>query len=339
MGTDDLSKAFGDASILKAIGAALDGLPERPLRFAVALSGGADSAMLAAHAALVAQQRGIELHCFHVHHGLQRHADAWQTHVHDLCQLLHVACHSVCIEVNDAGRDGIESAARDARYAALAGLAEHAGVDTIMLAHHRNDQAETVLLRLLRGAGPTGLSAMAPESLRQGFRYLRPLLDIDRAHILAQAARFSQLTGWRPVHDPTNSDDAYTRAAVRERLAPHLNERWPGWQSILARHARLSGETALVLDEVASHDFAGLEPDHAKHSFSLAAWRRLSAPRQALVLRYWLAQAGLRMPSDARLHDLMRQMRGLHALGHDRQMRVKHGGHFVCCIRGRVFIE
>lgn len=339
MSSDDLSKGFGDASILQAIGGALDGLPQVPVRFAVAISGGADSAMLAAHAALVAQQRDIELHCFHVHHGLQSHADAWQTHVHDLGQLLHVACHSVCIKVNDAGRDGIESAARDARYAALAGLSEHVGVNTIMLAHHRDDQAETVLLRLLRGAGPTGLSAMAPESLRQGVRYLRPLLDIDRFHILEQAERFSQLTGWRPVHDPTNKDDAYTRAAVRERLAPHLNERWPGWQGVLARHARQSAEAAQVLDEVAGLDFAGLEPDDVARSFSLAAWRRLSTPRQTLVLRYWLAQAGLRMPSDARLHDLMRQMRGLHALGHDRQMRVKHGGHYVCCTRGRVFLE
>ncbi|KAA0910507.1 tRNA lysidine(34) synthetase TilS [Pusillimonas sp. ANT_WB101] len=339
MSTGNLSKGFGDTSILKAIDGALNGLSGLPVRFAVALSGGADSAMLAAHAVLVAQQRGIELHCFHVHHGLQSHADVWQTHVHDLCQLLRVGCHSVCIEVKGAGRDGIESAARDARYASLAGLAEHVGVDTIMLAHHRDDQAETVLLRLLRGAGPTGLAAMSPESLRQGVRYLRPLLDIDRARILEQAERFSQLTGWRPVHDPTNSDDAYTRAAVRERLAPHLNERWPGWQGILARHARQTAETAQVLDEVAAVDFSGLEPDSEQRSFSLAAWRRLSPPRQALVLRYWLAQVGLRMPSDARLHDLMRQMRGLHALGHDRQMRVKHGGHFVCCTRGRVFLE
>lgn len=339
MASDNLGQGFGDAAIIEAVSRALDALPESPETLAVALSGGADSAMLAVHATLVARQRGVALHCFHIHHGLQSHADAWQKHVHDLGQLLGVACHSVCVDVDDACHDGIESAARDARYAALADLAKHVGVGTVLLAHHRDDQAETVLLRLLRGAGPTGLAAMAPQSLRQGVRYVRPLLDIDRALILKQAEQFAQLTGWCPVHDPTNADDAYTRAAVRERLAPHLNERWPGWQRILARHARQSAETARVLDEVAADDFSGLEPGDAGRSFSLEAWRRLSAPRQALALRYWLAQAGLRMPTDARLQDMMRQMRGLHALGHDRHMRVKHGDRFICCTRGRVFLE
>lgn len=339
MAFHSLWQGFGDTAIIKAVCRAVDGLPERPAQLAVALSGGADSAMLAVHAALVARQRNIALHCFHVHHGLQSHADAWQAHVHDLGQLLGVACHSVCVDVAGADRDGIESAARDARYAALAGLAEYVGVHTVLLAHHRDDQAETVLLRLLRGAGPTGLAAMASQSRRHGVMYVRPLLDIDRTLILEQAERFAQLTGWRPVHDPTNADDAYTRAAVRERLAPHLSERWPGWQRTLARHARQSAEAAQVLDEVAADDFSGLEPDGSGRSFSLAAWRGLSAPRQALVLRYWLAQAGSRMPTDARLHDMMRQMRGLHALGHDRKMRVKHGNQFICCTRGRVFLE
>ncbi len=330
---------FGAPALLQAIDRALDDLPAQPGRIGVGLSGGADSAMLAVHAARLARLRGFELHCFHVHHGLQQHADAWQDHAHQLARLLQVPCHTRCVRIDAGTGDGMESAARDARYQALAVLAGQAGLAHILLAHHRNDQAETVLLRLLRGAGPTGLAAMAPLTERQGIAYLRPWLDIDRARILQLAQDFAQLSGWEPVQDPTNTDDHYTRAAVRERLAPQLDDRWPGWQGVLARHARQSAQARDVLDEVAREDFSGLAPSADHRSFSLAAWRSLSAARQALVLRFWLALLGLRMPTDARLQDLMRQLRGLHALGHDRGMRVKHGQSWIVCVRGRVMIE
>jgi len=332
---------FGSSSMCQAISRSLAALPRRPERIAVALSGGADSAMLAVHAAIVARREGYELHCFHVHHGLQAHADAWQDHAHQLARLLNVPSHTRCVQI-DARKekgDGIESAARDARYAAFAELAAHARLDHILLAHHLSDQAETVLLRLLRGAGPTGLAAMAPYSERLGIGYLRPWLDIERADILLEAEAFARLSGWAPVQDPTNRDARYARAAVRERLAPELNARWPGWRETLARHARQSGELRDILEEVAADDFARLSPSPDGKSFSLAQWRDLAPGRQALVLRYWLAQCGLRMPTDARLRELMRQMRDLHALGHDRNMRVRHGQASIVCVRGRVFIE
>ncbi|WP_371734629.1 tRNA lysidine(34) synthetase TilS [Allopusillimonas soli] len=310
----------------------------QPDRIAVALSGGADSAMLAAHAALAARKRGFVVHCLHVHHGLQDRADGWRDHAHDLALRLGLPCHTRRVCVTQARDLGMEAAARDARYQALAALAREIKVAHILLAHHRNDQSETVLLRLLRGAGPEGLAAMAPRMQRDGIAYLRPWLDIDRTMILEQAAAFTTISGWSPVHDPTNADDKYTRAAVRERLAPVLDERWPGWRGVLTRLARQSADTRAVLGEVAAADFAGLAPSPDGRSFSLAAWRQLSMARQALVLRYWLAQSGLRMPSDARLQDLMRQLRQLHALGHDRQMRVKHGADFILCARGRVYL-
>ena len=306
---------------------------------AVGLSGGPDSAMLAVHAAAWAQAAAIPLHFFHVHHGLQAAADRWESHIHDLGQLLRVPCHSIRVQVDPSKGDGMESAAREARYAALRGLAVQLGVKRILLAHHRDDQAETVLLRLLRGAGPGGLAAMQPCSERDDILYLRPWLDVGRAKILKAAECFSQRTGWVPVCDPTNAHDKYTRAAVRERLAPALNERWPGWQANLARHARLSAEAQQVLNEVAAQDFASLDPSADRKNFSLKAWRDLSAPRQALVMRYWLGLHGLRMPTEARLTDIMRQLRGLHAMGHDRSMRAKHGDAWVCCIKGRISIE
>lgn len=307
--------------------------------FAVGLSGGPDSAMLAVHAAAVARDLGVGLHIFHVHHGLQAPADRWRNQVHDLAMRLRLPCHSVQVHVHLDRGDGMEEAARHARYTALARLARQHDVHAILLAHHRDDQAETVLLRLLRGAGPAGLGAMAPRLERDGVVYLRPWLDIARAEILEQAQRYKEETGWKPVQDPTNTDDQYTRAAVRERLAPQLNVRWPGWQANLARHARLSREAALVLDEIAEQDLRTLEPSDDLHDFSLLRWRQLSRPRQALVLRRWLACLNQRMPTEARLEDLMRQLRGLHALGHDRQMRVKHGDAHIVCRRGRVALE
>jgi len=334
----DTVRAWAAPALVQAIATAVSSLPERPGQLAVAVSGGPDSAMLAVHALVFGRRESIGVHFLHVHHGLQAHADQWQAHVHDLANMLQAPCHSRRVEVDGIEGYGIESAARDARYTALAQLAGHAGVRHILLAHHRNDQAETVLLRLLRGAGPTGLAAMAPVSRRQGIIYFRPWLDVDRAGILDQAESFGAMSGWDPVRDPTNADDKYTRAAVRQRLVPELNARWPGWQGNVARHARLSGEVSQVLAEVAADDYARLDPSADGCGFSLQAWRGLSVARQALVLRYWLSLHGQRMPSDARLQNIMRQLRGLHALGHDREMRVKHGAAWIRCVRGRVVL-
>ncbi|MFM9895094.1 tRNA lysidine(34) synthetase TilS [Achromobacter xylosoxidans] len=318
---------------------ALHALPRPPGRFAVAVSGGADSAMLALHAAAVAREQGGGVVLLHVHHGLQAAADGWRDRVEDLAGLLAAPLRQARVEVDAAGGKGIEAAARDARYAALARLAHEEGIGLVLLAHHRNDQAETVLLRLLRGTGLAGMAAMAPLKSRDGLSYLRPWLDQDRATILRAAQAFADATGWQPVQDPTNADPRYTRAALRELLAPVLDARWPGWRAIVARHARHMAEANEILDEVARADFAALEPDADGASFSLAAWRRLSPARQAHVLRHWMARQGARMPTEARLNDLLRQLRGLHSLGHDRQLRVEQAGHVVRCHRGRVWIE
>ncbi|WP_419144802.1 tRNA lysidine(34) synthetase TilS [Achromobacter deleyi] len=318
---------------------ALLALPERPGRVAVAFSGGADSAMLAVHAAAVAVPLGIGVALFHVHHGLQADADAWALQARALGDKLSLPVLEARVQVEQAAGKGIEAAARDARYAALAQLAREQGIGHVLLAHHRNDQAETVLLRLLRGTGLAGMAAMAPSSRRDGVVYLRPWLEQDRATILRAADAVEAACGWRAVQDPTNADPRYTRAALRELLAPALDARWPGWRGIVARHARHMAQAAEILDEVAREDFAALEPSPDGASFSLQAWRGLSPARQAQVLRYWLESNGARMPTDARMADLLRQLRGLHSLGHDRQLRVEQAGHVIRCHRGRVWVE
>ncbi|AZY53282.1 tRNA lysidine(34) synthetase TilS [Bordetella avium] len=331
MSPDLYAQVLGPA-LLGPVRATLARLPpQAPV--ALALSAGADSAMLAVAARLLAPQR--PLLALHVHHGLQAQADEWAQRAQALGGLLELPVRIAHVKVPADG-SGIEAAARTARYAALAAMAREAGAGHVLLAHHRDDQAETVLLRLLRGAGVEGMAAMREESPRDGLLYLRPWLDLDRAAIVQAAQAFAALTGWQAVQDPSNVDPRYTRAAVRATLAPLLNARWPGWQAIVSRHARQMGEAVEILREVAREDYARLEPDEA--GFALAPWRELSPPRQAQVLRYWLGAQGLRMPSEARLRDLMRQLRQLHALGHDRQLRVAHEGHEIRCHRGRVWL-
>jgi tRNA(Ile)-lysidine synthase len=305
---------------------------------AAAVSGGADSAMLAVHAAPIARELGLDFSLFHVHHGLFALADDWADRVCDLGRSLGVPVRVLRVQVAGDSGLGIEAAARQARYAALAQAANAAGAGHILLAHHRDDQAETVLLRLLRGAGPAGLAAMAPQSVRDGIVYLRPWLNVPRARILQAAQEHAAATGWTAVDDPSNADARYTRAAVRTLLAPVLDARWPGWQDIVARHARLAAETEQILQEVAVADLAALEPAADGSSFSLAAWRQLSMARQARLLRHWLALQGARMPTEARLAELLKQLRQLHSLGHDRQLVWDHGEHRVRCVRGRVEI-
>lgn len=339
--TDDVifSSFQPSKKLLAAIESTLEQFAFRPKQFAIAFSGGRDSAMLAVHAAILARKHGQVLHLFHIHHGLQEIADTWLQQAHVLAGRLGVTCHSLMVDVTGAQADGIEAAARAARYRGLAQLAKQNKVQHILLGHHRDDQAETVLLRLLRGSGPQGLAAMAEQMSRDGVCYLRPMLSLDRSVIDELADRFEALTAWQCAVDPTNAEDRYTRSALRERIVPELDRRWPAWRSILARHAKLAGQTNEILEEVAAEDFNRLEPSPDGTAFSLPCWRGLSPVRQAHVLRYWLALHGLLMPTERRLQELMRQMRGLHALGHDRHMRVKHGQVWIVCIKGRVQLQ
>jgi tRNA(Ile)-lysidine synthase len=293
---------------------------------------------MAIAAARVCQASGRPLHFFHIHHGLFAEADAWVEHVHTLAQSLHTPLHVEYVTVTQDSGLGIEGAARESRYAALFAMAAQHQTQALLLAHHRQDQAETVLLRLLRGAGVQGLAAMQADTERQGLKMLRPFLDIDRADLLAFVSAFTQQTGWSPIQDPSNTDPKYARGAFRSRLIPVLQTHWPAWQQTLTRHARQAAETVEILDEVAAADLACLETDPGDKSFSLKRWRELSHPRQALVLRYWLQQQGVAMPGDRRLADLLRQLRQLHALGHDRDLLWQHGQIELRCRQGRVLL-
>lgn len=327
--------------------------PEAPLRalqqaltnfssdqvVAVALSGGTDSVALALVAAHVCAQRAQPLYFFHIHHGLMPEADAWAKHLSELSCALAVPLIVRHVHVDLGQGLGTEASAREARYQALAELAREHQVAAILLAHHQQDQAETVLLRLLRGAGVLGLSAMQEDVERQGLRLLRPWLEIERADLVAIAHDYAHRTGWCAVEDPSNVDPQYKRGAFRTELVPVLEQHWPAWRQTLVRHARQAADVSEILEEVAALDWQTLEPEASGQSFSLKAWRDLSPARQALVLRYWLDQQQVAMPGERRLADLMRQLRQLHALGHDRELLWQHGSHTVRCLRGRVSLS
>ena len=321
-----------------ALAASLAGLaPGAPV--AVACSGGADSSALAVAAASVRRANDRPVFLFHVNHGLTACADQWSAGVRRLADLLELPLCVRHVRVDTALGLGVEGAAREARYEALREMAGEAGLSVILLAHHRRDQAETVLLRLLRGTGVDGMSAMRPDTLRGGLRLLRPWLDIDREKLAGLIGEFTAATGWSPVDDPSNTDPGYARGALRTSLAPGLRAYWPAWEQALARHARQAADVTAILDEVAVQDLAALQNDSADGSFSLPAWRELSEPRQALAIRRWLAKQGARMPGERRLNELLRQLRGLHALGHDRNLVWRHDTLEVRCERGRVIVS
>ncbi|AHG63355.1 tRNA lysidine(34) synthetase TilS [Advenella mimigardefordensis] len=303
---------------------------------AIGVSGGADSAMLLVAASQIAAAQKKTIHAVHVHHGLVATADAWALHTAKLAQQLGVAFHFLPVKVpSDTGK-GIEAAARLARYSAFEHWSVNHDCHHLLLAHHRDDQAETMLLRLLRGAGVQGMAGMASYARRGSLHLYRPWLDVGRERILQAAACYEAQAGWSPVQDPTNRDEKYTRAAVRTMLTPVLNKRWPQWQGNLLRHARVMAESTLLLQDLGDMDLQQCQLTEDGLGFSLARWRALPQHRQANVLRQWLRRLQIAMPTEARLNQWLLQLRQVHALGHDRNILLKHQGCHIVCRRGQV---
>jgi tRNA(Ile)-lysidine synthase len=264
-----------------ALRAALHDRPAGPV--CVAYSGGLDSSVLL-HL-LAATAGPSPLRALHVHHGLHPQADAWAEHCTRTCATLDVPLTVVRVSVVPAG-DGPEAAARAARHGAFA----EALIDgeVLALAHHRDDQAETWLLRALRGSGSDGLAAMRRWREFGHGRLWRPLLEHGRADLLAYAQ--ANALAW--IDDPSNSETTFDRNFLRQRVMPLLRERWPHADAALAQSAGLSaqaGELLDVGDEQALADAATADP----HCLSRQRLLALPATRRARVLRRWIATLGL----------------------------------------------
>nr|WP_242112228.1 tRNA lysidine(34) synthetase TilS [Luteimonas aquatica] len=252
----------------------------------VAFSGGLDSTVLlhllarrAAHA------RGLR--AIHVHHGLHPEADAWAAHCRAACQALGVPLHVVRVSVARDEGQGIEAAARAARRRAFAqALGEG---EVLALAHHRDDQAETFLLRALRASGTDGLAAMRPwRRFPPGWLW-RPLLDTPRAALLAFAREHA--LSW--IEDPSNAGSEYDRNFLRLRVLPLLHERWPQAGTAFARAAQLAGEARELLEEEDAAALAGARTADPQ-ALSVPRLRALPRARRARVLRRWTE--GLALP-------------------------------------------
>ncbi len=285
------------------------------LPFAVALSGGADSTAL-----LVACARRWpgQVRAVHIHHGLQAAADGFEAHCRALCLALGVPLAVRRVQAGHAPGQSPEDAARQARYAALAEAvhSEWPGVRDVALAQHADDQVETLLIALSRGAGLPGLASMPAHWQRQGLNWHRPCLAVPGAAM--REWLHSQGQSW--VDDPSNTDEKFTRNRIRARVLPALAEALPAFRETFARSAAHAAQAQEVLNEVAAQDLAqvGVPP-------RIQALQQLSRARQALVLRHWLRQHHATTPSTAQLHELLDQVAACTTRGHRLHLKVGQG--------------
>jgi tRNA(Ile)-lysidine synthase len=298
-------------------------------RVGVAVSGGRDSIALLDASARTAGDAHAVLVAFHVHHGLSPNAEQWAQFCAQACATRGIPFARRNVEVARRPRASLEATAREARYAALAALAAEHRVDAVMLAHHADDQAETVLLQLLRGAGPRGLAAMPAMGSDRGVVWLRPFLDIGRATLEAYVG----MCGLAYVDDESNADPRHRRNALRESVVPLLRAIAPGYPGTLVRAARLQADSAALCDALAAVD-AGTAYDGA--SLSRAALRDLDAPRARNLLRWFLREQRLPAPSAARLAAMLSQ---LTRAGDDARVALVHGGATIGVHRGRVVVH
>ena len=275
----------------------------------IAFSGGLDSTVLLHLLVSLAKTQTLPpLSAIHVHHGLQAVADAWPDHCRSVCKALGVPLEVVSVQVQPGA--SVERAAREARYGAFVAVLQ--SNEVLLTGQHRDDQAETLLFRLLRGAGVRGLSAM-PRQRPLGAGYLlRPLLDVSRVELEAYARQ--QGLSW--IEDPSNDDHRYARNFLRQRAFPVLTEQWPQAAQALARSAAHMGEAQGLLDDLARIDLAGATTPGAFDwlglpSLELAPLQALAPARQRNALSHWLSSLTMLPDSDHWCGwDALREARG-----------------------------
>ncbi|MCA0175306.1 MAG: tRNA lysidine(34) synthetase TilS [Proteobacteria bacterium] len=255
------------------------------MTLAVAVSGGRDSTALLHAAVRAGQTQEVTVVALHVHHGLHPQADAWRQRVQAQCRRWGAGFAWRRLSGAPAAGESVEAWARAGRYAALAEMAREAGATEIWLAHHRRDLAETVMLQLLRGGGPAGLSAMPRVTERDGLRWVRPWLH-QPAEAVAAYARQHRLS-W--VDDPSNADPRHARNRLRLAVWPVLTAAFPDAEGVLAQSAQHAAHAAALAREVAATDLATTAD---AGGLRLAGWLALPPARRANALHAWLgAQA------------------------------------------------
>lgn len=259
--------------------------PDAPTAVLVAFSGGMDSTVLLHLLADDAAMRTRGLRALHVHHGLQADADDWAAHCLRVCAGLDIDCEVAQVAVDRDSGLGPEASARQARRAAFARRLRPG--ETLALAQHRDDQAETFLLRALRASGTDGLAAMRPwRAFAAGWMW-RPLLDTPRVALMD----YAQAQSLRWIEDPSNRETALDRNFLRHQVLPLLRERWPTADAAFARAAELAADSSALLTGHDAQLLATMRGDSGA-SLSVPALQGLSAAQRARVLRRWVANLG-----------------------------------------------
>ncbi len=308
-------------------------------RLTLALSGGADSAVLLDILAHLRSSLHFPLSAIHVNHQISPNATDWAEFCARLCVGYDIPFQVVQVDLKRRSGESLEALARDARHRVFV----EQPADFIVLAQHLDDQAETLLLQLLRGAGAKGLSAMAELSdrhvgaglpaisadSRASPLLLRPLLDVPRRLILDYAA----LRGLHWVEDESNADVAYDRNYLRHRVMPELEKRFPAYRETFARTSRNLAESAQLSDDLARMDCAIAV---VNGNLRVDALRSLSVARAKNLLRYWLADCGMAMPAAGRLENLLQQLCNARD---DARIRISLGDALIRRYRGEVHVE
>ena len=299
---DAALNAWGAALALTGVG-----------RIGIAYSGGADSTalLLAAH---VCWPDRID--ALHVNHGMQASAASFEQHCRVFCAARSIPLHVAQLQLRPGPGESPEDVARVARYAALADLSRRHRLSHVALAHHADDQIETLLLALSRGAGLRGLSAMPARFERDAVVFYRPLLALKAGALRV----WLEEAGVPFVTDPSNADESLTRNKIRHRLLPVLEQAFPAFRQTMARSAGHAAQAQMLLEQLAQTDAlaTGLPP-------AIMALQALSPERQANMLRYWLEHHHQAIPSAAQLAELMKQVSACKTRGHRIQIKIADG--------------
>lgn len=262
----------------------------------IGLSGGVDSIVLLHLLHQLAPRFSWQLSALHVHHGISPNADAWAAFCEQRCAVYKLSFYLENVDIKPLREQGVEAAARQLRYAAYAKYPH----DFLALAHHADDQAETLLLQLLRGAGVRGASAM-PILAQRDTQWLRPLLNVTRAEIVAYAEAHHLV--W--IEDESNADDSYPRNFLRHKIMPLFGEKFPSYRHTLARSAQHFAEASSLLDELAQLDAASALRNQ---TLNVAVLKNLNAARAKNLLRYFLHTRGASIPQAVQLDDMLQQL-------------------------------
>lgn len=298
---DPLAAATGGEFSPAQLAGALARMP--PMRsYRVALSGGADSvALLHALCQLRDDLAPAQVSALHVHHGLHEQADIWERRCRRLCAELGVMLEVRRVDAGAGPGESPEAAARQARYRAMSALLGER--EAVCTAHHQRDQAETLLLQLMRGAGPAGLAGM-PVLAPLGRGWLaRPLLDTRPAALRA----YLEGHGIPWTEDPANTDRRFDRNYIRHEILPRLEERWPGVHRTVARAASHQADSAALGQALAAMDLAAAR-GRLPGTLSATACQQLPAERARNLLRGWLAERGLPAPGAAHLKCIVQEL-------------------------------